>query len=161
MNIRNALVILAVILAVTFTARYADQVVGIRVKKGPSVKQAKTKMLLPIGVSMAPSEKTKEEALQPVVPAEVPASLLDFSVVVAGKMKEAKTSFVYAEALFSEFGNCAVQEQNDSQNLALRAYCLANAKKLVAWYPDLSNKWQTLAHQVGRHLLDLVDLSQG
>lgn len=93
---------------------------------------------------------------------QVPASLLDFSVVVADKMDQAKKNFVYAEALFSEFRQCAVSENQQAfQNLALRAYCLANAKRLVTWYPDLINQWNSLSSQISQQLMDLVDLTQG
>lgn len=91
-------------------------------------------------------------------PHQVPASLLDFAVVVSQKMGQAKKNYVYAEALFKEFQLCALEERDGYSNIALRAYCLANAKRLVAWYPDLMGEWLRLSAQVGRQLMDLVDL---
>lgn len=95
-------------------------------------------------------------------PHHVPASLVDFSVVVADKMKMAKKSVTYAEALFSEFRTCAVDENSaDHQNLAVRVYCLANAKRLASWYPVLSSSWVRLSEEVSINLLEMVQLTPG
>ncbi len=155
-----------------------------KVRNLPSIKQAQTKMVLPI-TAMMESAKVDGEDLKDVIVVElpkindktpsdenireevknnvhsVPSSLLDFTVLVTAKMKQAKQNFVYADALFSEFRNCAASEEADQQNLVLRAYCLANAKRLVTWYPDLAARWESLSNQVGHRLLELVDMSQG
>jgi hypothetical protein len=148
----------------------------------PSLEQAQSKMVLPID-EMVESAKVDNGDLQSVVESElpkinqdipsdaevfaevrdnphnVPSSMLDFTVLVSEKMKQAKKSYLYADALFSEFGICAAQDADDKQNLALRAYCLANAKRLVSWYPGLMGRWRQLSDQVGQSLLELVDMS--
>ncbi|HVJ66183.1 MAG TPA: hypothetical protein VM901_13075 [Bdellovibrionota bacterium] len=106
---------------------------------------------------MPRDEKILEEVKQSVH--SVPSSLMDFTVLVSKKMKQARDNYFYAEALFSEFDSCAAQD--DERNITLRAYCLANAKRLVTWYPNLAARWTELAERVGTHVLELVDLGQG
>lgn len=133
----------------------------------PSPHQAKTEMVLPLSSMMVSAAETPLEsssmARSRVLanPHAVPASLLDFTVVVSGKMKEAKKDFVYAEALFAEFRLCAVAETDEAQSMVLKVYCLANAKRLVSWYPDLKDRWLVLSRRVGAQLMELVTLTQG
>jgi len=110
-------------------------------------------------VSSAPSKDLVRSEIQNN-PHNVPSSFLDFSVQIAHKMKIAKADQVYAESLFAEFETCADESELET-TIALRAYCLANAVRLKAWYPGLAKSLDELLARSGEDVLNLVNTIRG
>ena len=70
---------------------------------------------------------------------EIPESLEKFASLMAKEMRQAKSDFVHAEALFEKLSLCASAPDSE-EIIAVKATCAENARVLAARYPDMLQK---------------------